>query len=327
MTTQTQIPTSAEFYALEHSRSLHELYAPPGCVECGDAAVKPPAARPSRPAPMAEPVSKPAPRSLGEVLEDVRARLKFTPGPIEDELSETPDGDPYCPRCRGFRWLAVRGDDQERTPTPTVRCPECLHASWAVQKRVDRLLGQLPLMFRDWRLDSFPCSSAAAHAVLDLAHAWLNDTEPSWLFLWGPTGRGKTGLAVGLLYELALRGKSVGFKITTDLLTAIKSTFDADGEASEASILEVLHAVDVFVLDDLGSEYHRGPDDWAAEKLFQTIGGRHATMKRTIITSNYSLQQLQDRLGHPRTLRRVAEMTGQRWVVDVRGLPNLSSHS
>jgi DNA replication protein DnaC len=141
------------------------------------------------------------------------------------------------------------------------------------------------------------------------------------MFLWGPTGRGKTGLAVGILRELAQRGHSVALRNVPDLLSTIKSTFSQDDDESESSILEVLTAVDVLCLDDLGAEYHRGREDWAAEKVFQIVASRHAALKRTIVTSNSSLDELQDRLGHPRTLRRIVDMTGSRWILDVRQLP------
>jgi DNA replication protein DnaC len=217
--------------------------------------------------------------------------------------------------------LAVRAD---RRPTSYAPCPECQTAAWAVERRRGRLNMDVPPRFRNCRLDTFPTTTAEQSRIVALLRTWLLDDQPSWLFLWGPTGRGKTGLAAALLYELCAR-QSTAFQITTDLLSTIKATFgDAEGE-SESSILEFLYSVDVFCLDDLGSEHHRGPEDWTAEKIFQLIGGRHAALKRTIITSNYSLDQLQDKLGHPRTVRRIVEATTPRWIVDFRRLPSISS--
>src|SRR5205085_2274919 len=83
-------------------------------------------------------------------------------------------------------------------------CADCRHAQWAVQQRVDRLLGTLPPLFANCRLATFPTADDAnQRRVVELARSWLDDASPSWLFLWGPTGRGKTGLAVGVLHELA----------------------------------------------------------------------------------------------------------------------------
>jgi DNA replication protein DnaC len=307
-----------ELYAVEHRRGLHRYFAPASCTECepaaaavtGEAVTTPP------------PPSSPSPGNLGPALQRIRRGIQVDQ-PDESDLGPlTPDGNPWCDLCHGARQLAVR---TPRQPTTYRRCPECETAGWAIQQRVDRLLGSLPPRFATWRLGTFPFAHPLQQRMLDRVRAWLDDPEPSWLFLWGPTDRGKTGLAVGLLYELALHGQSTALKIAPDLLTTIKASFGADGDDSESHILEALVAVDAFALDDLGAEYHRGPEDWAAEKIFQVIGGRHAALKRTIITSNYSLEQLQDRLGHPRTLRRIVEMTGSRWILDFRQLPSLGT--
>ena len=51
-------------------------------------------------------------------------------------------------------------------------------------------------------------------------------------------------------------------------------------------------------------------------------------MKRTIITSNYSLEELVTKLGHPRTIRRITEACtsakGVYWALDMSGMPRIS---
>jgi DNA replication protein DnaC len=162
--------------------------------------------------------------------------------------------------------------------------------------------------------------------VLDRLNDWLEAPGDPWLYLYGGVGRGKTGLAVGLLYELVSRGWSGAFKITTDLLTTIKSTFGTRENADNPGELDILHAlytVDIFVLDDLGSEYHRNGDDWATEKIFQVIDGRYVERKRMIITSNLNLRELAGRIGHPRAASRIHERTNPDWAIDMTQLPNL----
>ncbi|HXI96165.1 MAG TPA: ATP-binding protein [Candidatus Acidoferrum sp.] len=261
-------------------------------------------------------------KTVGEALRILHRGFVIDQPDEPDPGPQAPDGNPWCEACRGARVVAIR---QSRLPTTYLRCPDCLHAAWATQQRVDRLLGALPPRFAEWRLETFPSTDGQQQRAIETARRWLEDASPSWLFLWGPTGHGKTGLAVGILHELALRGNSTALRNVPDLLTTIKSTFSQEGDESESTILEVLAAVDVLCLDDLGAEYHRGREDWAAEKVFQIVAARHAGLKRTIVTSNYSLEQLQDRLGHPRTLRRIVDMTGSRWIVDFRRMPQIGA--
>lgn len=318
--------TTADLYATEHARGLHEKhYAPPGCPEC----------------PQPPPGSTAALKASFDQLHDqvaltnrqaehgnlAPALERLRRGFIVDQLDEpdlgpqAPDGNPWCERCRGGRQLAVRVG---REPTTYVACPDCKRAPWRIAKQHERLDLTVPERFKACRLGTFPTFHPGQRDTIERLRAWLLDPEPSWLFLFGPTGCGKTGLAVGLLYALADLGNVPAFSIITDLLSTIKASFGSvDGE-SESSILDVLYAADVFVLDDLGSEYHRGSEDWTSEKIFQLIAGRHAAMKRTIITSNLSLDQLQTKLGHPRTVRRIVEATTPRWIVDFRRLPQIA---
>ncbi len=305
----------AALYHDEHRRGLHKLYAPLGCEQC--------AAAPPIPRMIESPVGDAANfTSLGHALKVLRRGFIVDQPDEVDPGPQAPDGNPWCESCHGARVVAIRHD---RTPTTYVRCPDCLHAAWAVQQRVDRLLGSLPPRFVEWRLETFPTADASQRRTIETARSWLEDASPSWLFLWGQTGRGKTGLSVGILHELALRGYSTALRNVADLMTTIKRSFGDEDAETESSILDILTAVDVLCLDDLGSEYHRGQADWAAEKVFQIVAARHAALKRTIITSNYSLDQLQDILGHPRTLRRIVDMTGSRWIVDFRRMPMIAA--
>jgi DNA replication protein DnaC len=309
----------SELLVREHALGLHALYAPPGCDEC------PTVERMEIQVPVELP--RDAIRhvngftSLGEAIADIRrhrGRLFSDGKPPDPEPPEAADGNPWCDICRGGRQLADRSDPRVTT---YVDCPGCKRAPWRIAKQYERLKLSIPARFQPCRLSTFPTTHPKQREVLAKLHAWLEDPEPSWLFMFGPTGRGKTGLAVALLYALADRGLSPAFSIITDLLTTIKATYGAPDGESESSILDVLYGGDIFVLDDLGSEYHRSSEDWTSEKIFQLIAGRHAALKRTIITSNLPLEQLERKLGHPRTIRRIVEATTPRWMIDFSRLP------
>lgn len=162
---------------------------------------------------------------------------------------------------------------------------------------------------------------------------WMVD-EHCWLYLHGPYGTGKTGLAVATMR--AKMGLEIGeghhtyrglFITVPDLLAKLRQSYDAargSGGATEAELMESLYTVPLLVLDDLGAER---ATDWAVERLFSVVNRRHDYHLQTIITSNLNPKQLAQHLGE-RIVWRVLEMCrrgeedGAAYVLEVRG-PNL----
>lgn len=259
-------------------------------------------------------------QSLAEAVEKIRERRKAAGLPVYDgpiEPDETaPDGGKWCADCRGFR--VVRRNLEVTDPEfgKAMPCPSCGNGV-LMQRRLERLWGELPEGFRGLRLDTYPSKTPEQFRLCARLKAWLADDR--WLYLHGKPGRGKTGLAVAVLHELIATGQSGLFKVVPDLLERIRRTYHSreSFDTSEQDVLDSLYEVDVLVLDDLGSEKS---SDWVGEKLFQVIGHRHDHRKRTIITSNLDLRALADHLGHPRTPSRIDELSD---VIDLSDLPNL----
>lgn len=108
------------------------------------------------------------------------------------------------------------------------------------------------------------------------------------LFIWGPYGHGKTGAAAVILMELRRRGHVCLYADSSDLVDKIlqREPFDFESSWSERA-----KAVDVLVLDDLGTE-HRDPGG-AIEKVLEGIlRYRFQRRKVTIITCNVSPMKL-----------------------------------
>jgi DNA replication protein DnaC len=102
-------------------------------------------------------------------------------------------------------------------------------------------------------------------------------------------------------------GISAIFVVVPDLLSQIRDSFNSN-QCSELSILRGLLECELLVLDDIGSEHHKGKEDWAYEKLYQIINARYNHEKATIFTTNCSLQELDDKLSF-RTFSRIIEMS------------------
>lgn len=191
------------------------------------------------------------------------------------------------------------------------------------QQVIDRLFGTLPEKFKPWTLETLAEQSEAHARLAERIHQWL-DEDKRWLYLWGEVGRGKSGAAVGAIKALAERGYTCLFVETVALLKRLRDRYADAVALSQArdELWESLAGVNVLVIDDIGAEYHRGAGgvDWASEQLWHLIGTRHSEMRRTIITSNGSLDNLTAVLGHPRVSSRIQEVS---LVLDCSLLPYL----
>ena len=105
-------------------------------------------------------------------------------------------------------------------------------------------------------------------------------------------GVGKSYLAAGMCNYYAKKGYGVAFVNVARLIADLKMMFQ-DPAAMEERIRMIQH-VDVLVLDDIGGE---SVTSWSRDDiLLPLLDARMENKKRTIFTSNYSLEELKDKL-------------------------------
>ncbi len=108
------------------------------------------------------------------------------------------------------------------------------------------------------------------------------------VLLLGPTGVGKTHLAIGLTLKAIEQGFRAYFLTLHDLINKARL-------ARERNRLHTLHATllraDLFILDEVGFQPLERED---ATFLFETINKRYAARKSVILTSNKSYGQWHD---------------------------------
>jgi DNA replication protein DnaC len=145
-------------------------------------------------------------------------------------------------------------------------------------------------------LEEGPAAAEVQRAALleGLAQAeGYAETLSGWMYLWGPTGSGKSHLAAAVLHQAAAQARSVAYTTMGGLLSYLKAGF-ADGSADRR--LLALQGVEALALDDLGTQRAAAAGTWAAEQLFELLNARYLHERATIITSNLPPSHLDDRL-------------------------------
>jgi len=197
---------------------------------------------------------------------------------------------------------------------------ECV--CWPIRRQVTRLnrllreanipelyQGKLTEDFRTARLDGIPLPEA--QYAVGQAVTWLENVvrgeEVRGLYLHGISGDGKTLLASALLSELILHTGRQGLfvNLSREYFQRLRNTFDDEpgAETTEQAFIRLVR-VPFVVLDDLGVE--RG-SPWEIEWLYNLIDARYQKKNRVILTSNHSLDELQE-LSHGRIASRLRHM-------------------
>jgi DNA replication protein DnaC len=121
-----------------------------------------------------------------------------------------------------------------------------------------------------------------------LAFEFARNPE-GWLVFLGDTGCGKTHLAAAIVnyrYEI---GKPALFVVVPDFLDHLRSAFSPESKVEYDDLFERVKTAPLLVLDDFG-EHSTTP--WVKEKLYQLINYRHNARLPTVITTQYSFDQI-----------------------------------
>src|SRR6266702_8832706 len=108
-------------------------------------------------------------------------------------------------------------------------------------------------------------------------------SEKGLLFM-GPSGVGKTHLAVAALKELIHRGHAGLFCDYRELLKEIQASYNPASESTEMKILEPIRNTEILVIDDIGASK---PSAWVLDIIGLVLNARYNEKRMTILTTNY----------------------------------------
>ncbi len=229
---------------------------------------------------------------LGNALARVRQRVHVIKGdgPVE------PEPEPTCPICKdhGFvrREVDIGHPDFGRAIPCTCRAGE-------MRDRLRRRsnLGHLTAKsFDNFIPEGRDTRVPGLREAFEICRAWAEAPghyDPAWLVLSGPSGCGKTHLAAAIANRQIELGNEAFFTVVPDLLDHLRATFGPDSDVTYDELFEAVRNVPLLVLDDLGTQ---SETSWAREKMFQVLNHRFNAELPTVITTNYDVRELDERL-------------------------------
>lgn len=153
----------------------------------------------------------------------------------------------------------------------------------------------------------YELARVALQTSRNYASEFMANPHTDGLLLTGQVGSGKTLLACCIANALMKMEQTVLFVVVPDLLDKIKATYDQSrtpGIYTEHELLETARTVPLLILDDLGAHNYT---EWTKNKIYSILNYRLNHKLPVIITTNISLENLEEHLGE-RTTSRIFQM-------------------
>ena len=130
------------------------------------------------------------------------------------------------------------------------------------------------------------------HDVVKTCREYIDNfaTDYRSLYLYGPTGVGKTFLTNCIAKELIENSNSVIYVSSIRLFEILaNNTFKKNDNLDGKDLADNILDCDLLIIDDLGTEM---VNSFTASALFNCINERHLRRKSVIISTNLSLAEL-----------------------------------
>jgi DNA replication protein DnaC len=195
------------------------------------------------------------------------------------DLSE-PRPSERCPfgECDGDGLLV----DEATNTTSPCRC-RTIRTGEAAGRRLERAI---PKRFRGVSFDRKPVCDIDPY-ILRHVRTFIERIDENLdggrgLWFYGDVGTGKTSLAMLVAIGAQKAGRSVAIYSVPRLLARIKQTFEPESGYSYSGLFEDLRAVDLLLMDDLGSQRET---EWVLEQLFSLVNERWQDKASIVVTT------------------------------------------
>ena len=231
------------------------------------------------------------------------------------------DGLPACGRCGDRGFVGTRPCD-------------CLLELYQEEQRqeLSKLLDLQGERFSAFRLDYYddrpdPNTGVSPRQQMNMVelacrrYAETFSDNGANLFLSGGPGLGKTFLSACIASVVSQRGFSVVYETAINLCACYEAGRFNRGDAEEnAREKQRYHQCDLLILDDLGTETHNA---YNVSAIYDIVNSRLRSGRSTVISSNYSPEELSDRYSPQIASRLTGEYTDLRFYgQDIRRLKN-----
>lgn len=130
--------------------------------------------------------------------------------------------------------------------------------------------------------------------AVQVSRTFINNFRQDYenLYFYGTVGTGKSFLSICIAEQILNLGAPVLYFSASALFDRISSYVFGRARAEYQSFLDDLYGCDLLIIDDLGTEM---TNSFVSAQLFSLLNERHLNRKSTIISTNLSLEELQDR--------------------------------
>lgn len=184
-----------------------------------------------------------------------------------------------CPICGGSGWKDVGAGSDRRV----TRC-DCFLTNQA--KYLLRST-EIPARYIDCDFSTYQTNGNDGLSAAKLkVETWVVQypLDRNGLLLIGPSGVGKTHLAVSALKQLTGKGFHCLFCDYRELLKQIQNSYNPSVQITELDLLRPVFETEVVLLDDLGAVK---PSEWVWDTVSIILNARYNEKRTTLITSNF----------------------------------------
>lgn len=239
--------------------------------------------------------------------------------PISETARQLPTSAVACETCKDAGWI-VGADGLVRCPSASCgywQAQAAARAQNAAQRAADSLASLRSQAGRlaDCTFDSFSLDRPLAQLAINgypvtverqaselrraVEAAQQAAGRGSWLYLYGPTGAGKSHLGAAACNARIASGHACTYASAPELLDWIKDGFSNKQQGASTRVDDLIN-IETLMLDDLGAE---NATDWAQETIFRIVDARYKHNRCTIVTSNVKIETI-----NPRIASRIRDM-------------------